>query len=287
MEEDNERPGTFSINVDVVHGIQRQVEAITPSEGYSSKRARFQSDVSETGCSNTTGRKRRLEVSAGQSLLRRGSSVQDLRAVDMCYAQLDEAALAQLAAIFASNPLFNTLTREEQEQLCANLLELGCESQQVVIRQGDVGDCLYIVASGVFAVSFDEEGTRDQGHLDLYTAGNCFGELALMYNCPRGATVTCTEGGLLWALDRATFREIVAASDREACDSRQTFLRSASLFGELPEKQLAAIGAVMEELTFADGDAIVLEGDEADAFFLVRSGGAIVSRDQQGVQQEV
>ena len=42
--------------------------------------------------------------------------------------------------------------------------------------------------------------------------GESFGELALLYNCPRAATVRCTRGGTLWALDRATFRAVLCGS---------------------------------------------------------------------------
>ena len=50
------------------------------------------------------------------------------------------------------------------------------------------------------------------------------GELALMYNCPRAATVKCTASGVLWALDRATFRAILCS--KQARCSPRTAARS-------------------------------------------------------------
>ena len=44
----------------------------------------------------------------------------------------------------------------------------------------------------------------------VYLAGNGqFGELALLYDTPRAASVVCLEPGVLWVLDRVTFREIL------------------------------------------------------------------------------
>lgn len=42
-----------------------------------------------------------------------------------------------------------------------------------------------------------------------YKPGEAFGELALLYNCPRAATITAVEDSELWSLDRKTFNHIV------------------------------------------------------------------------------
>lgn len=51
-----------------------------------------------------------------------------------------------------------------------------------------------------------------------YNPGEAFGELALLYNCPRAATITAKTDSVLWSLDRKTFNYIVkdaAAKKRE------------------------------------------------------------------------
>lgn len=42
-----------------------------------------------------------------------------------------------------------------------------------------------------------------------YESGEAFGELALLYNAPRAATITANEDCTLWCLDRGTFSNIV------------------------------------------------------------------------------
>lgn len=53
------------------------------------------------------------------------------------------------------------------------------------------------------------EGESSQKVVASYEGSGSFGELALMYNMPRAATVQAETDGRLWAMDRQTFRKIV------------------------------------------------------------------------------
>jgi CRP-like cAMP-binding protein len=68
-----------------------------------------------------------------------------------------------------------------------------------VIRQGDVGDRFYVVDQGSFAVLVDGEqvNTLDEGAF--------FGEIALLYDVPRTATVRAIGDGAVWTLDQEEF----------------------------------------------------------------------------------
>ena len=81
----------------------------------------------------------------------------------------------------------------------------------VVIHQGDVGDFFYVVEEGNFDF-YIRKGGNQQGLGDKVGnvgPGGSFGELALMYNAPRAASVVSSSPGVLWALDRITFRKIL------------------------------------------------------------------------------
>jgi cAMP-dependent protein kinase regulator len=86
----------------------------------------------------------------------------------------------------------------------------------VVIHQGDVGDFFYVVEEGGFDFYIRKQGGGGVGEkpglgdrVGGVGAGGSFGELALMYNAPRAASVVSTSPGVLWALDRITFRRIL------------------------------------------------------------------------------
>ena len=79
---------------------------------------------------------------------------------------------------------------------------------QEVIRQGDHGDRFYVIAEGQVAVECDGEPRRTEG------PGEFFGEIALLRDTPRTATVHATEPGLLYELERDTFVVGVSANPR-------------------------------------------------------------------------
>ena len=77
-----------------------------------------------------------------------------------------------------------------------------------MIRHGDHGDRFYVVAEGHVTVECDGELARVEG------PGEFFGEIALLRDTPRTATVFATEPGLLYALERESFVTSVTANPR-------------------------------------------------------------------------
>lgn len=88
---------------------------------------------------------------------------------------------------------------------------------EVVIRQGDEGDNLFVVDSGklscvrsfVYLLYHQQAKGEEPKFLKEYQSGEAFGELALLYNARRAATITANTDCILWSLDRATFNNIV------------------------------------------------------------------------------
>lgn len=81
-----------------------------------------------------------------------------------------------------------------------------------VIKQGDNGEILYVVESGALDCFKLFAGKTEETFLKTYQPGEAFGELALLYNAPRAATIKAKENSLLWGLDRLTFNNIVKDS---------------------------------------------------------------------------
>ena len=79
-----------------------------------------------------------------------------------------------------------------------------------VIRQGDVGDRFYIVDAGSFEI------VRDGLRIDTAEAGGYFGEIALLHDVPRTATVRAIAGSSVWALDQEEFLATVTGLPQAA-----------------------------------------------------------------------
>lgn len=78
---------------------------------------------------------------------------------------------------------------------------------QVIIREGDVGDKLYIVVHGEVEVVEEEPGKGERTIAKL-GSGECFGEMALVRDQPRSATVRSRTGVTLVSLDREGFQAL-------------------------------------------------------------------------------
>jgi MFS family permease len=95
-------------------------------------------------------------------------------------------------------PIFAALSIAVKERLAAALLPLSVDAGEVVISAGGVGDRFYIVGDGELEIDAGT-GSRVAGENDY------FGEIALLRDVPRTATVAATRESQLFALDRATF----------------------------------------------------------------------------------
>jgi len=105
--------------------------------------------------------------------------------------------------------------------------------------------------------------------------GGSFGELALMYNAPRAATVISAEAGCtLWALDRITFRRILMDSTFQRRRLYESFLEEVPLLSSLTRYERSKIADALETQKYPAGTTIIREGDAGEAFYLLESGEA-------------
>jgi cAMP-dependent protein kinase regulator len=105
--------------------------------------------------------------------------------------------------------LFNSLEDSELNTVINAFEEKKFSKGDYVINQGDHGDVLYLVETGKLSCykKFPKEDAPK--FLKHYFPGEAFGELALLYNAPRAASIQADEECTLWALDRETFNHIV------------------------------------------------------------------------------
>lgn len=174
-----------------------------------------------------------------------------------------------------NNFLFRSLDPEQLEMVLAALKERSVNKDEVVITQGEEGDNFYIVEEGKFAVEIDGSEVVQIG------PKGSFGELALMYNSPRAASVKALEKGKLFALDRITFRRVIIDLAHEKRCKYIAFLSSLPLLAQtLAESEIARVADALEEISFAQSNEhVITQGDPGDAFYIVLSGIAHVIKD--------
>jgi hypothetical protein len=107
-----------------------------------------------------------------------------------------ESSKSFLRNSLTAHYLFESLADEDMDRIIACMRPLTASNGEVIIRQGDLGDLFYCLEVG------QAEATVDGvGKVMSYQTGGCFGELALIYNTARAASVTATSACKLWALD--------------------------------------------------------------------------------------
>uniref|UniRef100_A0A060T9H9 cAMP-dependent protein kinase regulatory subunit n=1 Tax=Blastobotrys adeninivorans TaxID=409370 RepID=A0A060T9H9_BLAAD len=189
--------------------------------------------------------------------------------------------LARLKQSVAGNFLFANLDDDERDIVLGSLQERTFEKGSYIIKQGDEGDYFYVVESGSVNYYKDNEFVNSSG------AGSSFGELALMYNAPRAASVVANSDCVLWALDRLTFKRIVLDTTSRKRQKYEKFLREVPVLSSLNSYELSRIADALDSEVYEPGQAVIREGDHGDNFYLIESGTAEVTRKDQGKVKEL
>jgi CRP-like cAMP-binding protein len=116
-------------------------------------------------------------------------------------------------------PLFAPLAQPVLERVARNLEHVDVPAGTLVIRQGDPGDRFYVVEHGRLSVEADGRAVAELGD------GDQFGEIALLRDVPRTATVTAVEPTELLALSRAEFLGAVTGSRPSATRANEMIER--------------------------------------------------------------
>ena len=121
-----------------------------------------------------------------------------------------EAKTAIVDAL-AKHYLFSKLSDEDKSNIANSMSCEPFDKGEKVVVQGEVGDKCYIVEKGQLDINqSDGKGSGKGAKLGTLGPGDTFGELALLFDAPRAASITATSSLTLWCVTRSIFREIVA-----------------------------------------------------------------------------
>lgn len=112
--------------------------------------------------------------------------------------------------LLRSLTMFAPLSRPELERLASQLDRVPVRAGSDVVVQGETGDRFYVIDAGSFDVLVDGRPVRRLGE------GDAFGEIALLHDVPRTATVRAVHDGAVWALDQEEFLATVTGQPQVA-----------------------------------------------------------------------
>jgi len=158
------------------------------------------------------------------------------------------------------------LTQEQCDQVvnATHLIEV--EQGKEVFKKGDIGTALFVVQEGLLKV-------------DLVTfevvlrIGDTFGELALLYDEPRTATVEATRDCRLWVLPRTVFKDMLQRTAVMKAKEYSMMLHQVPIIRDKVDLALLSVLAgALEETTLYKDDIVCARGEDAGILFLVQSG---------------
>ncbi|XP_031551266.1 cyclic nucleotide-binding domain-containing protein 2-like [Actinia tenebrosa] len=137
--------------------------------------------------------------------------------------------LKVFAAIIDNLKLFATYPHSVRQGLAKIANYEACEEGTVIVRQGDTGHSLYFILTGSVSVVVAEDDTnlhesRKQTVAAMF-AGDMFGEVSLLHNIERTATIICRERSEFLRIDKPDFNMVLKTSYEEEWKSRVNYLR--------------------------------------------------------------
>jgi cAMP-dependent protein kinase regulator len=174
--------------------------------------------------------------------------------------------------------MFEALDDAEREIVIMAMEERKVEEGATVIEQGEDGNELFVVDSGELDCSKNFTAGAEAVHLKEYVPGDAFGELALLYNAPRAATIKARTTCVLWALDRDCFTHIVKNSAIKKREKYESFLAKVELLENMEPYERSKVSDAFKTSNYGEEEFVIREGDWGDVFYIIEEGEAFATK---------
>jgi CRP-like cAMP-binding protein len=179
--------------------------------------------------------------------------------------------------------VFENIARSiEHQNICSSITLVTCKPNDIVIRQGDQGDCLYYILHGLVSIQLSiqiDTGIQDKNQIVIVEKnigelrdGEIFGELALLYNIPRTASVIALTDTSLIKIDKMPFTKYLKNVFEGQLQDQIEFLQICPIFNKMPKELLIKLGIRSVIKKFATGQIILKNDTKSDSIFVIRRG---------------
>jgi len=189
-----------------------------------------------------------------------------------------EEQKARLTSVLNSSWLFQTLDKASLDVILGAMIEKEIAANERIIQEGADGDVMFVIEKGAIECLKKLQG--EEKVVKKCGPGDFFGELALLYNCPRAASVEARDPAVIWELDRETFNHIVKDASMKKRETLEAFLKSAPILESLGNSDRNSLADSLKQELVAAGTTVIKEGDAGNRFYLVLKGELTASKDQ-------
>merc|ERR1712241_775914 len=220
---------------------------------------------------------RALGISAEPQSLK---NLQDLTTKTFPEFKKEEKSKTLIRSAIMDNDFMKNLEPQQISEIVDCMYPMEYAKGALIIKEGDVGSIVYVMEEGKVEVSREGKFHRMLPH------GKVFGELAILYNCKRTATIKAAVDCKLWAIERQVFQTIMMRTGLIRQAEHSAFLKSVPTFVNLPEDTLIKIADVLEENNYKNGECIVRQGAAGDTFFIIKKGRVKVTMKEETEKEE-
>lgn len=188
------------------------------------------------------------------------------------------ALLNMLVAFTKDIEFFRNLAKENSYQAhvacCCYMKHEMIEAGQVVFSAGDEGDKFYIILQGSVSVLIPLNKTTpvEFEEVNVLRDGHTFGELALLRDEKRMASIVCKEETHFAVLEKQDFKRLIGEVSERRINEVVTFLRSISIFAPWSKKSIIKLSYYFKQRTFNRKQIVYKEGDFAEHVYFVKEG---------------
>jgi cAMP-dependent protein kinase regulator len=195
----------------------------------------------------------------------------------------------KLHKIISSIIIFKNLYQEEINELIDSMFERKCNQNEEIIREGDNGNYFYVISSGSYEAYIKTSSSSNDSKYGRkvreYNDSGYFGELALLYDQPRLATVICSkDNSVLYCMKRDKFKRLVIGNAFKRRKMYQEFLESVTLLkSSMNDYERSQVADALKTITYKNGDIIFHQNDvDANGMYFIENGKVEIKRSVNG-----
>ena len=149
----------------------------------------------------------------------------------------------EIRNVIDQNILLNGIDEDGRKIITDAMSHKVFAPQETIIKQNDPGDFFYIISSGTADIYVNNKLVLQIGK------GSGFGELALLYDAPRAATVIATSTVHTWAIDRDTFKKVIIGTTQRKRNLYASFLSSVPILSTLTAEEIGTMTDALQPVS--------------------------------------
>ncbi|KAJ3123801.1 hypothetical protein HK098_001641 [Nowakowskiella sp. JEL0407] len=196
------------------------------------------------------------------------SNIRDVLAKETFdYTEHDVELLYKLTSTM---PTFIKYDKQVRTALCRVIKYQSFGSDKVIVKQGHIAHSFFFILAG--SVSIKKQVGDSVVDLGVLKAGESFGELALLNNVRRSATITTCEDTEFLVVHKSDFTEVLRSEAERDLDEKTKFLALIPLFKYLNKERTLGLALTAHTKEFVSGQVLVAEGDVPTHVMMIRDG---------------